>query len=418
MTQRKNIAVLSLCLMMIGAYIALNLEAYETQTYTPAEAEAYQKPFLAMQRHLDAYNISVEIFDDDSQLFRTAGQAKVPLEAGSIKPAKHDLIVLANAEVSISEAQAEALLTFVKNGGHVIASLQDGRLASGSSSSFSANAFLTRLGFMTAPSNMLSELEATLSSDDLISFVNSERYGELRLALDTDISIEFGDEDYDKLSEMSVRYSGTQFADTLVQLSFGQGHITLVTDIDIWTNFKIDDFDHVFWLHDLSQQAQKIFIFSFRSPPMWYEVIDEYSPMFYTLLLITILLSAWHVGARFGTIKPLKNNFISYFSQHIRAAGEYYWRNQQREEMVEAVRQQLLEELSKRMGTALSADRDADTSAQSKTSGKVETQIKTLCKLSGWERKSVEAYVFEPVKNHDVEFVRIMQGLQQLRKII
>jgi hypothetical protein len=82
-------------------------------------------------------------------------------------------------------------------------------------------------------------------------------------------------------------------------------------------------------LHQLAQGSDTLFVFSYRDPIMWYQVIARYSPAFYWILLVTILFFAWHNAIRFGAVVSLSHHIMTYFSQHIKAAGEFYWANNQ-----------------------------------------------------------------------------------------
>ena len=60
---------IALILLIFAAYIGFNIEAYEEEVYSGAGAQAYQEPFLAMQRHLAQYDINSQTVEDLNKLF-------------------------------------------------------------------------------------------------------------------------------------------------------------------------------------------------------------------------------------------------------------------------------------------------------------------------------------------------------------
>jgi hypothetical protein len=386
--ETKDIVV-ALLIIGIAVLAYFNIESYEEEQTSSWSEEAFSQEFLAMKMHLENFEYQVTLADNTDLLFSQTA-------LNPIFPEADDIIVLSQSEVTISKELSDKLLAWVDSGGHVILDLQSYEGVS----VFSTNQFLKSLGVSTQYSED-SRIED--SNENLVTSVNTADFDEIEVNLYADIYIELDSGMGD------VVYSAAPFEEydktqpTLVQLEYGKGLVTLMTDVLVWNNYQIEDNDNLLWLHQLAQGSDTLFVFSYRDPIMWYQVIARYSPAFYWILLVTILFFAWHNAIRFGAVVSLSHHIMTYFSQHIKAAGEFYWANNQQNKLIEEVRQQLKDELL----TKLSRQNLSD-----------EQIIEALGKISHWPAETLHHLLFEKNKLNESSFTKLMQGLQTLRKMI
>ena len=94
---------------------------------------------------------------------------------------------------------------------------------------------------------------------------------------------------------------------------------------------------------------------------------------------------------------------MTYFTQHIRVAGQFYWENDQKQKMIEDVRLQLIDEVRQRM---------------SHPNPTTDAIVDMLANLSNWPRRDIQTLIIEPIKTNESQFVKLMQELQTLRKLL
>ena len=403
---------------ILGFYVFINIESYEEEIFVGEGDEAKRQNFLALKKHLANSDTEVIFASDHSQLFSSKGLSP-------IRPSVSDVIILTESEMIISQALANDILTWVNEGGHIIIGL----VSENFTSTFSTNYLLKELGVQTKVldatefnDTQVNENDETGTSSNVPSVINTENYGEIEVNVDDGISIML------VKSETVVFSAGLPLdrkvlQPTMIQMSIGKGLVTLMTDVFVWNNDQIIDNDNVLLIHQLLENDSKVFVFERSETLMWHKLIAKYSPSFYWILLFFTVLCAWFVGIRFGAIRQVNNTVVTYFSQHIHGAGQFYWNNNQREKLLRASREQLIDDVSTKFA---------------KSNPSEEQVAEVLTKLSNWPKDKIHFYVFGPDKKDSKEsggknspinstinnaisesqFTQLIQGLQQLRKMI
>jgi hypothetical protein len=387
-------AAVAAVVIIIGILLFINIESYEEEIYTGEGPEVDSQPFLALKNHLANYDTKVVVADNYSTLFSNES-------FNPIFPDASDIIIFTESDVVVSQALSNDILTWVNKGGHIVLGL----LSQNYASTYSTNYLLKELGVQTKEFDQ--ELierddEENIISGNLPTLVNTQDFGEIEVNVDDRIYIEL-------IKSEEVLFSKGILPDqqpeqaTIVQLSFGEGIVTLMTDVYIWNNHQISDNDNLFFIHQLIEYGNTVFVFEQREPIMWHQLIAKYSPSFYWILLFFVSITAWFFAIRFGAIKVVNDTVVSYFSQHIKAAGQFYWMNEQQDKLLAGARYQLIDHISLRL---------------SKTSPTQEQIIEALAKISNWPKEKIYLFVYSNNKVNETQFTQIMQGLQQLRKMI
>lgn len=384
---RRDIIVFLLFALLVSA-IVFSFEAYEEEVDSFNLPIVYKEPFLALQKALEKTNTDTIKLNKPFELF----------DEGRIIVSVDDTILFNEGEIVLSKNHAQQLLEWAKNGGYLVMGLS----GQSGESVFGANHLLKELGIVTQNSD--SESRSSFLKDTLI---NTDEYGDIEVSLNTVVYIQSETESYyigyphnSEKPEPIVNYD----MPTAIQIEYGEGLISFVTSTHIWTNFYIDKKDNVLLAHNLLGGVEKLYLVEYFSPSMWYQRIAEYSPAFYWSLLLLILVSLWHVAVRFGPIKKIDMVVVTYFTQHIKAAGEFYWGNNQRKRLIDEVRAQIFDDLSIR-------------SAKNRASQ--EALLGVISKISNWPDETLHKVL---IQEHDTinqqQFLKIMQSLQQLRKMI
>lgn len=388
----------------LGFLIFSNLEAYEESVFRGKSPEAITNEYFALQTHLADYNTKVSVLDDVSVLFTDANSKSTILE-------NNDVVILGESTMDISSLLASKILEWTERGGHLVigmASRFDSKMLIESQQATNSTLFKNEL--LTALSvnarifdpELLTELPQRKASFNTPTRVYTEKFGTLSVNVDDTIYIEAKSS---HIVTQSVALLPKTHPDkpSIVQLKIGNGFVTLMTDVYLWKNDHINDYDNIFFIHELIQQRPHIYIVVPQEASMWPSIIAQYSPSFYWILLFVVLLHIWYFAIRFGSIKVVDNTMTSYFFEHIRAAGQFYWTNGQQQKLLLALRTTLLEEMSSKI-----------------MHGRVneEQYISALANMSALSTEQIHRVVFDNKKLNEAQFTHTIQCLQHLREMI
>lgn len=396
--EARHFAVTGICLILV-IFFVYNLERVEQEIDQGFQKEAREEPFLALQMHMQAYDIDVVLSGKSKDLFEE--NVLTP-----INPQNNDVIIFDTAEIAVSSELSNKLFAWIEQGGHVIVGLDTYEGAS----TFVSNQFLRQLGVKTHDYDR----ELLDSDNNVATVVNTADFGEINVNVEDSLYITASDSENiiysasvlsSAKNDEAIDQDQSHFYDkaSIIQIGIGQGLVTLMTDVQIWDNYQIDVEGNAFYIHQLVKGADAIYLMSFSEPLMWYSLIVDFSPSFYWVLIFVSLISIWFFAVRFGAIKQVEDTVVTYFSQHIKIAGLFYWDTQQKQKLLDAVRNQLLDELRLRM---------------SHPNPSPASMLATLSKISSWPEESLKALIVEPINMNEAHFIKLMQDLQALRKMI
>lgn len=386
---RTRDIIVGCVIALLGVLIYFTVEPYEDTQFRYWSPEAEQIKFLAMQKHLASFDYEVVLANNIYLLFSETA-------LNPLLPGPNDVIIFSESELQYNSELTRKTLQWIEHGGHAVIDLR----SSEGVSTFSTNQLLNSFGIQT---QWLEDDRFEKLDYNVTTSVNTTLFGELAVNVDDRIFIEL------QSDSNAIAYSASVFADlhtthpTILQLAYGDGLVTLMTDVLVFNNKQLRDKDNILWLHSLIEGANQIFVFSYRDPLMWYQIIYDYSPSFYWILLVSLLICLWFVAIRFGTVKHINSNVVTYFSQHISAAGEFYWANKQHQRLVNNVRQQIKDELRLRLSLPNLDEKQT---------------IEALAKLSLWPNETIHQLMYKNHPHSKAQFTNTMQGLQQLRKMI
>lgn len=127
----------------------------------------------------------------------------------------------------------------------------------------------------------------------------------------------------------------------------GRGRLTLMTDGALWHNDRIGEFDHAYFLAHLVGERNLVMITRPRFDTLS-ELIQRYALELFVAGLLA--LAAWiaNRSRRFGPVLPAPASERRSLLEHIRACGNFYWRQQRAENLYEKTRAPLLYKLGVR----------------------------------------------------------------------
>lgn len=381
----KNVLVkvlLAILIGLLGWYIYISVEVYEESSPTGFSQEARSEPYLAAQMLLETYQINAKLYDDFRLLYSS--------KSDSITPSFDDAIILSDAQIALPKSMAKQLLSWVEGGGHLIVALNSNSV----DEDFRANSLISELDVGT----YWLEDEINTSEGEIETIITNADDLDMRVNLESSYRLDLSNNE-------SVFYSaGDEVGATFAQMERGDGLISLLTEVNIWNNYQIDDFDNVELLLALTSTSENVLFFSSKELPHWFSILYDFSPYFIWLGIALILLAMWRAAVRFGPVLKEDKQSFSPFSDHIHAAGEYYWRNQQSEQLLQGLRDSVLLVFYKKR-------------PQLKGAEQAEV-LHALSELSGWQESTLQEILYNNNTLNESQFTRLVEALQSLRNTL
>lgn len=134
-------------------------------------------------------------------------------------------------------------------------------------------------------------------------------------------------------------YADNEYGSQLVQLSLGDGQVTVLTDLGLWDNQNLLYFDHAWLLAWLTGNQPVWFVRSVAMPPLM-QWLWLRAPELGTALLLLVALWLWSRIPRRGPIQPVAEDHNRDYLQHLHASGYFQWRTEQQDTLLTALRQQ------------------------------------------------------------------------------
>ncbi|VAW67945.1 hypothetical protein MNBD_GAMMA09-2335 [hydrothermal vent metagenome] len=132
-----------------------------------------------------------------------------------------------------------------------------------------------------------------------------------------------------------------------LQIKYGEGHLTLLSDTKMFRNQFIDHYDHAAFLFSLSNvQAEfdnpGVFYYSLyeNKLSLYRWLLDNAWPFMVSLLLLIVVI-LWMLVPRFGPVINVNSTASRRFLDHLSASGNYHWRQGNYMLLLNHVRKQL-----------------------------------------------------------------------------
>ncbi|MBZ2188451.1 DUF4350 domain-containing protein [Alcanivorax sp. JB21] len=139
------------------------------------------------------------------------------------------------------------------------------------------------------------------------------------------------------LTGVAGNAAGTQ----LIQLEYGAGRITVVTDLAPWHNTQLHYLDHAWMLDHLSAESRQVwFVQGLTLPPLHHWLWRTAAPLILTLALLLVLFIWRHLPRR-GALLEDAGTRPGDFLDHLLASGRLLWRTGQQATLVAGLREQV-----------------------------------------------------------------------------
>ncbi len=332
------IALIALVLAT-GWYLWSNLEPYETTIDSGYSREARRDPLLALARLLQNDDIAVRRADSAARLGDLS-------QAGAL--------IATDAHYLYTQKQVDRVLAWVEQGGHLI-------VASGDEQS----ALLTRFGVGFAAEadgdageQMVEALEKIArASGEALPAVLKKPPLELHFEgaegpLSIDIcsrcraltynSGEDDEQDSEQNSDPVPFYgAGIDERTHFLQFEYGDGIVSVVTELDFWHNDAIGEHDHAYLAHLLAGNGGDVVLLSAARTAPLTTLIWRAAPELVTALALLLSLWLWHRAARFGPLREAEQAPRRALAEHLLASARYQWQQRQIASLLQPLRNEL-----------------------------------------------------------------------------
>ena len=277
--------------------------------------EARANPFYAAEKFLETVGKKAEsqknysILDEDLQ--------------------PYDTLIIESTRVGLTESKRQRINDWISSGGHLIVlatEFYDYDLGT------SRDVFLDELGVRLYENYDYGWGEQT---DDRLTKVTFNDTQEI-----TTISFSYENYLQDDSGEATF-IGGNEYSDLFVQYTLDEGMITVVTDMDIWKNYYIDDYDHAMFLYQLIGSGERVnFLYNTKQPSLWSSMISLIPMVIisFILIIIAVLFSAgWRKGSPRSDDKFEQREIM----QHIEAAGEFSYRSDDGKALLKSLKESL-----------------------------------------------------------------------------
>lgn len=348
-------AGLVLLLGLLGSYVLSQATPYQELIKHGPAPEARANPYLAAEHFLRQQGRKVQRADSLQSL------AQLPA-AGQV------LLILGSRE-QMTPKQSERLLAWTRRGGHLLVVAENFWDADKDSS---GDPLLDPLGIQKYMSDELdeddeSESQANADTDedsaedsnpaaetapgdeDTRPVKDAEQDPTPAVDLtqlyleneDAPAYIDF-DTDYHLFDAKDLAHAWANSADTthMLQLSQGDGLLTVVTDSWIWQNDQIGDYDHAWLLWYLTQDREVTLLYRADRDDLFSLLLRHFPE---ALLALSLLLAAglWAAGLRQGPLQPVPERQRRQLQEHLRSSADFLLRHAGQRHLLQALQRDI-----------------------------------------------------------------------------
>ena len=320
------VAVLVLvALAAVGFYLARHLHPYDETVDHGPSPEARANPWLAAETFLRQRGLKADMANG--------------LEVLQHLPSQGQSLLLLGDRATMSARQAEDVLAWVRGGGRLLfvaeALWDDDKVMSG-------DLLLDRLQlrqFLAADLPALPQLKPDPYPQLTKLYLENEQ-APAYFSFDPDFHLE-------DPANKAQSWANSSNATHLMQLRYGEGLITVVTDADLWTNATIRRYDNAWLLWYLNQGTDVTLVFRSARDSLA-TLLWRHYPQALASLALLLVLGAWHFALRHGPLTPPPALARRQLREHLRATAAFLLRNAGQDRLLRALQQDILRRARRR----------------------------------------------------------------------
>ncbi|WP_110950201.1 DUF4350 domain-containing protein [Pseudomonas bohemica] len=127
----------------------------------------------------------------------------------------------------------------------------------------------------------------------------------------------------------------------MLQMAYGNGLITVLTDADLWKTRAIGKYDNAWLLWYLSQDSAVTLLLRTEHDDL-FGLLWKYFPQALLALALCIAAGLWHYGTRNGPLQPEPSRARRQLSEHLRASADFMLRRRGQHALLRSLQQDIL----------------------------------------------------------------------------
>ncbi|HEY0288133.1 MAG TPA: DUF4350 domain-containing protein [Pseudomonas sp.] len=314
-----------LVLVVIAAVAMLlfqQLEHYQEVIDQGPSPKAQANPYLAAQLFLDQRSIPVKVIETLHGLPATQQQTQT--------------LLLLDTRENMTPAEVERVLAWTRSGGRLVFVAEQlwdekkGRSGDLLLDQIQIHQFLTRdlreqdrrrEQEMIKP---VIPLSADLANTSKTPWPELTR---LYVEHETDPAYMSFDPAFhlDDPQDQAQSWANSADATHMLQMVYGNGLITVLTDADLWKNRAIGKYDNAWLLWYLTQDSAVTLLLRTEHADV-FSLLVRYFPLALTALVLLTLMALWRVGMRQGPLQPAPERARRQLAEHLRASADFMLR--------------------------------------------------------------------------------------------
>ncbi len=206
----------------------------------------------------------------------------------------------------------------------------------------------------------------------------------------------------------------------LAQIQVGDGQLTVLTSTWLWRNRDIGCYDNAYLLRFLAGSNTRLhWLYNTDMPSLWALLWQHYR---LTLLLGLALLLGWiwYLLVRDGALRPTAEPERRSLLAHVEGAARFYWQQQGADLLLQALGEDLQQQLWRLHGKSASVQRQRDSlQAAAEQAGVTPAQLAWALSLAGLAELSVQPQSATAEQRlHQHSFTQVTDILQRIRQFL
>lgn len=246
-------------------------------------------------------------------------------------PEQKGLLVVGRLGGSLPEARQEALLGWVRRGGHLVISPPAGW----DSEEAQAHSLFDHLGVEVFRQDHVDTEDVVSDTDSMVLKDAAEPLSPVLFEMPAapgEVAVAFTDQRalFDSLGHADWQIESDEGAH-LLRFEMGLGRVTVLSDQAFFSNDRIGEHDHALFLARLAGELPRVWLLYSSEMPSLLQLLWRYATEWVISLLCLLLVIVWFMTQRSGpirrTVAPGRRNLM----EHLNAVGQFVWRTDRAE---------------------------------------------------------------------------------------
>lgn len=319
-------ALFAVLLAALCVFLYLKATPYQEIVDHGASPEAKANPYLAAEQFLRKNAVTISHANSLDVL-------------PGIDPRQHSLLLLGDRS-NMTPRQVDQVLNWARAGGRLLfvaESLWDEKTGQ------SNDLLLDRVQLHQSLSKDLKDPPPDPADDpypDLTKLYLEDEDAPAYFSFDTAFHL-------DDPKNLAQAWANSGKGTHMMQLAYGAGSITVVTDADLWKTPAIEKYDNAWLLWYLNADTNVTLLYNTDHDSLL-TLLLRYFPQALVALAALIILAGWHVGVRHGPLLEPVPRARRQLQEHLRASADFMLRRTGQNSLLLALQQDILRRARRR----------------------------------------------------------------------